>query len=441
MKNLTSKNNRDLNSTQPKARFQRAERQQIELKPLALNQMIPEDDTARLIWAYVEGLDLSALYASIKAVEGGAGRNPIDPRILLALWLYAITESVSSARKIDRECEKNFSYMWLCGGVKVNYHTLSDFRSQNGDILDDLLTQSVATLLHQDLIKLNRVAQDGMRVRASAGSSSFRRKPTLDECLKDAEEHLEQLNKEAEEDASAEDRRTKAAKERAAKERIERIKKALEEREKLAAKKEKRKKGTGDEARASTTDPEARKMKMGNGGFRPAYNVQFGTTAETLVIVGTDVTSQGTDGSLIGPMYDQIGERYDELPEDYLADHGFAQEKDITKLEAAGTKVYMPVKGAYKKIKEGKDPYVPQKGDNEEMAQWRARMGTDEGKEIYKQRTATAEFPNACCRNKGLQQFNVRGLVKVKAVTLLYALAHNIQRTFDLRKKHGLALV
>ena len=441
MKNSTSKNNRDFNSTRPKARYQRAERKQIELKPLALNQMIPEDDSARLVWAYVEGLDLSALYDRIKAVEGGAGRNPIDPKILLALWLYATTESVSSARKIDKFCTKHFSYMWLCGGVSVNYHTISDFRTQHGDILDDLLTQSVATLLHQGLIELSRVAQDGVRVRASAGSSSFRRKPTLDECLKDAEAHLEQLKKEAEEDASAEDRRTKAAQERAARERLERIKKALEEREKLAAKKEKRKKGTGDEARASTTDPEARKMKMGDGGFRPAFNVQFGTTAETYVIVGADVTNQGTDGSLIGPMYDQIGERYDELPEDYLADHGFAQEKDITKLEAEGTKVYMPVKGAYQKLKEGKDPYAPQKGDNEEMKQWRARMGTDEAKEIYKQRTATAEFPNACCRNKGLQQFNVRGLVKVKAATLWYALAHNFQRTLDLRKKHGLALV
>jgi len=441
MKNNTSKNNREFQSTQPKVRFQRAKRQQIEWKPLSLDQMVPEDDTVRLVWAYVEGLDLSALYAQIKAVEGNAGRDPIDPKILLALWLYATVDSIYSARRLDKLCKKHFSYTWLCGDVGVNYHTLADFRVQHGDILDDLLTQSVATLLHQGLIELNRVAQDGMRVKASAGSGSFRRKPTLEECLKTAEEHLEELNKEAEEDAAGEDRRTKAAKERAARERVERIKAALEEREKLAEKKEQRKKGTGDEARASTTDAEARKMKMANGGFNPAFNVQFATATNTYVILGTDVTNQGTDGGLIGPMYDQLGERYGQLPEDYLTDHGFAQADDVTKLEAAGTKVYMPVKGAHKMIKAGKDPYLPKKSDNKEMAQWRQRMGTDEAKEIYKQRTATAEFPNACCRNHGLRQFNVRGLLKVKSVALLHAFAHNFQRTLDLRKQHGLALV
>jgi len=388
--NNTDKNNRKSTSQQPKVRFQRAERQQIEWQPFSLDQLISEDDTARLVWAYVDGLDLSALYAQIKAVEGGAGRDPIDPKILLALWLYATVDGVSSARKLDRLCQKHFSYLWLRGNVTVNYHTLSDFRVQHGDILDDLLTQSVATLLHQGLIELNRVAQDGMRVRASAGSSSFRRKPTLEESLKEAEEHFEELKQAAAADGSAEDRRVTAAKERAARERTERVKAALVEREKLVPKLERRKKGSGEKARASTTDPEARKMKMGDGGFRPAFNVQFATTAETLVITGVDVNNQGTDGSLIGPMYDQLGERYGVLPKDYLADCGFVQLDDVTKLESAGTKVYMPVKDAEKKIEKGDDPYAPKKGDSDEVQQWRERMGTDEAKEIYKQRTATA---------------------------------------------------
>lgn len=441
MKNMTSKNNRELNSQQPNVRFQRAERHQIEWRPLSLEQMISEDDTARLVWAYVGGLDLSALYAQIKAVEGAPGRDPIDPKILLALWLYATIDGISSARRLDKLCKKHFSYLWLCGDVKVNYHTLSDFRVQHEEILDDLLTQSVATLLHQGLIELNRVAQDGMRVRASAGSSSFRRKPTLEQCLLEAETHLEELKQQAEEEGFAEDRRAKAAKERAATERVERIKAALEEREKLVPKMERRKKGSGEKARASTTDPEARKMKMGDGGFRPAYNVQFATTAETLVITGVDVNNQGTDGGLIGPMYDQLGERYGQLPEEYLADCGFVQLDDITKLESSGTKVYMPIKDAEKKIKKGEDPYAPKKGDSEEVQKWRSRMGTEAAKEIYKQRTATAEFPNAGCRNRGLKQFNVRGLVKVKAVSLWQALAHNFQRTLNLRELNGLALV
>lgn len=441
MNTNTVKNDREQKADKPAARFQRAQRQQTQWQPLALDQMIDENHTARLVWAYVEGLDLSALYDQIKAVEGHVGRNPIDPKILLALWLYATIDGVGSARRLGRLCKEQFTYLWLCGDVKVNYHTLADFRVNHVEILDDLLTQSVSTLLHQGLVELNRVAQDGMRVRASAGSSSFRRKPSLEKCQEEAEEHLQELKREAEEDGSAEDRRVKAAKQRAARERTEKVKAALKEREKLVPKMERRKKGSSEKARVSTTDPEARKMKMGDGGFRPAYNVQFATTTDSLVIVGVDVNNEGADGGLIGPMYDQLKERYQQQPTEYLADCGFVQLDDITKLETAGTQVYMPIRHAEKKLKEGKDPYIPKKGDSEEVKQWRARMKTDAAKEIYKQRTGTAEFPNASCRNRGLTQFNVRGLSKVKAVTLLQAISHNIQRTFNLRELNGLSIV
>ena len=170
-----------------KPRFQRAERRQIEWRPLSLDQMLPAEHSARQVWASVESLDLSELYRRIRAVEGHVGRDPIDPKILVALWLFATIDGVGSARRLDRLCTEHFAYLWLCGGVSVNYHTLSDFRVQHVEILDRLLTQSVATLLHQGLIALNRVAQDGMRVRASAGSSSFRRRPSLEECLIEAE--------------------------------------------------------------------------------------------------------------------------------------------------------------------------------------------------------------------------------------------------------------
>ena len=161
--------------------------------------------------AYVESLDLSELYRQIRAVEGHVGRDPIDPKILVALWLFATTDGVGSARRLNRLYTEHFAYLWLCGDVSVNYHTLSDFRVQHVEFLDRLLTQSVATLLHQGLIELNRVAQDGMRVRASAGSSSFRRRPSLENCLKEAEAHLEDLKREADQDAAAEDRRVIAA--------------------------------------------------------------------------------------------------------------------------------------------------------------------------------------------------------------------------------------
>ncbi|MCH7687938.1 MAG: transposase, partial [Planctomycetes bacterium] len=177
----------DHREASPKPRFQRAERRQIAWRPLSLDHMIPAEHTARLVWAYVESLDLSELYRQIQAVEGHVGRDPIDPKILVALWLFATTDGVGSARRLNRLCTEHFAYLWLCGDVSVNYHTLSDFRVQHVEFLDRLLTQSVATLLHQGLIALNRVAQDGMRVRASAGSSSFRRRPSLQDCPKEAE--------------------------------------------------------------------------------------------------------------------------------------------------------------------------------------------------------------------------------------------------------------
>lgn len=423
------------------ARFQRAERKQMEWREFCLDHLLAEDHVARLVWAYVNSLDLTDLYSDIRAVQGATGRSPIDPKILLALWLLATIDGVSSARRLDRLCTQQLPYQWLCGGVSVNYHTLSDFRVHHGEFLDRLLTQSVAALLHQGLVELTRVAQDGMRVRASAGAGSFRRKPTLDKCLQAAKEHLEALKAEPQEDASAEDRRVKAAQERAARERTERLEAALAEREKLASKMERRQKGSGDGARASMTDPEARKMKMGDGGFRPAYNVQFATAAESLVIVGVDVNNSGTDGGQMKPMVEQIEARHGRRPDEYLADGGFVSLSDITQLEKSGITTYLPIMEQEQKWAKGIDPFAPVKGDSEEVKRWRARMGTEAAAEIYRQRAVTAEFPNATCRNRDLRQFNVRGLIKAKAVALWHALAHNFQRTLDLRRKAGLALV
>ena len=420
-------------SGQSEVRVQRAERRQIEWQAFSLDQLLPEEHTARLVWAYVESLDVSKLYETIQTHENGPGRNPIDPKLLLAAWLLATIEGVGSARRLDRLCKEHIAYMWIMGGVSVNYHTLADFRVQNLEFLDDLLTQSVATLLHQGLIELTRVAQDGMRVRASAGSGSFRRKPTLEKCLQTAEAHLEGLQNESDAEPGAEDRRVKAARERAARERKERLQAALVEREKLVPKMERRKKGSSENAQASTTDPEARKMKMGDGGFRPAFNVQFATTTDSLVIVGVDVVNAGADGGQMQPMVDQIQERYDQRPAEYLADGGFASLTDITALEQTGVTTYLPIKEQDQKRAKGIDPFAPVKGDSEEVKQWRVRMGTEAAQSIYRQRTATAEFPNAGCRNRGLHQFGVRGLLKAKAVSLLHALAHNFQRTLDLK--------
>ena len=413
----------------------------MEWREFSLDRMLPEDHTARLVWAYVESLDLSEFYGQIRAVEGHVGRDPIDPKILVALWLYATIDGVGSARRLDRLCREQIAYQWLCGGVSVNYHTLSDFRVKHVAFLDGLLTQSVTTLLHQGLIELNRLAQDGMRVRASAGSSSFRRRPTLEKCLEEAEAHLAALKREAEEGGSSEDRRVQAARERAARERSDRVRRALAELSEVEKKMERRQKGSSEKARASTTDGDSHRMKMGDGGFRPAYNVQFANTTKTLVIVGTGVVNTGSDHGQMEPMMDQVEARYATRPGEHLVDGGFSALDDIEALESSGTKVYAPVKDEEKKRERGEDPFARRKDDSDPVAAWRERMGTDSAKEIYKQRAATAEFPNAGCRNRGLTQFLVRGLEKAKAVTLWHALAHNFHRTLSLRAAAGLALV
>ena len=200
-------------------RLQRPNRDQITLRPSDLESLLPADHRARLVWAFVEGLDLSAFHETIKAVEGHAGRPPIDPAILVTLWLYATLEGVGSARALDRLCDEHDAYRWIAGGVSVNHHTLADFRVTEADLLEDLLVGSVAALLVTGEVTLVRVAHDGIRVRASAGAASFRRRPRLEAALADAEAQVAALKTELDDDPGATTRRVAAARERAARER------------------------------------------------------------------------------------------------------------------------------------------------------------------------------------------------------------------------------
>ena len=411
----------------PRLRY--AKREQAEMRVCSLDELLPPDHEVRQIWAYVAGLDLSAVLAKIKAVEGGAGAKATDPRILFSLWLYATLRKIGSARELDRRCDPDsgeLPFQWLCGGVTLNYHTLADFRTAHGEVLDQLLTNSVAVLLEQELVSMDRVAQDGMRVRASAGASSFRRGPRLQQFLEEAEAQVAALKKELEEDPAAGTRRERAARQRAAEDRERRVRNALEQLPEIEAAK---KAADKDKARASTTDADARVMKMGDGGFRPAFNVQFATDTETQVIVGVDVINSGGDQGKLAPMVEQLEERYDERPKDMLVDGGFAKKEDI-ETGQAGTTVYAPVPAP--KDAE-RDPHTPLENDTPKVAEWRERMGTAEAKAIYKERASTAECVNAQARNRGLQQFTVRGLAKAKAVVLWYVLAHNLLRLAALR--------
>ena len=418
-----------------RARVKRAQRNQVEMQMASLDELLPEDHRARLVWEYVEGLDLSALYEGIQSVEGRAGRDAIAPKVLMALWLYATLEGIGSARELDRMCEAHVAYRWICGGVTVNYHTLSDFRTGHPQVLDELLTQSVATLMHEGLVTLDRVAQDGMRVRASAGAASFRRRKTLQQCQAEAQEQVAALSQEVQTDPGGGNRRQQAARRRAARERSERVGKALKELQQIESKK---KEPDKDKARVSTTDPDARVMKMADGGFRPAQNVQLSTDTGSQVIVGVGVVNTGSDQGQMPPMTEQLKQRYGQVPAETLVDGGFAKKEDIETVSKppGGTTVYAPVQ---KPRTSDRDPHQPLPGDSATIAQWRGRMGTAQAREIYKQRAATAECVNAISRNRGLQQFLVRGLQKVRTVVLWFAIAHNLMRTVALRAQAALA--
>lgn len=401
-------------------------RAQIELRPVDLDSLLPANHPARGVWEFVESLDVSPLDAKVQAVEGGAGRPAIDPRIYLALWLYATIEGVGSARALERLTQQHDAYRWILGGVSVNHHSLSDFRVQHAEYLNEVLTQSVAALMAQDVVKLNRVSQDGTRVRASAGAASFRRRASLERCLQEAKEQVECLRKELEEDPEATSRRQTAARQRAAEDRHRRVAAALAQMPQAEAKKPAAEK---DKARVSTTDAEARVMKMGDGGFRPAYNAQFAVDTETQIVVGVEVSNSGSDQGQLVPMIEQLDKRYGRIPSETLVDGGFAGLKDIEKASELGTQIYAPVA---KPKDTTRDAYVPLATDSPVIAQWRQRMGTPQAKEIYKQRAATVECVNAQARNRGLQRLLVRGLEKTRAILLWFAIAHNVVRSLSL---------
>ncbi len=416
-------------------RLLRPDRHQLGWQAVDIDGLIPADHRARAVWDYVAELDLSAFEAGIRAVEGRAGHPAIDPRILVSLWLFATLEGVGSARALERLCEEHHAYRWLCGGVGVNHHTLSDFRVEHGRALDDLLTQSAGALMAEGLVKLRRVAQDGVRVRASASSPSFRRSSTLSDCVTQARAQLERLKRELDEDPAATSRRQDAARRRAAEERLARVKRAvraakeIEERRKETEKKHPDRGGA--QARASTTDPDARVMHMADGGYRPAYNAQFATDTASQVIVGVEVTTRGNDYGEMTPMLDQLRRRYRRTPRQWLADGGYLDRGDIEGLADRGAQAFVPPMARARG--ESRGPCRRRHEDGPGVAAWRRRMETARGKAIYRERPGAAECVNAQARNRGLSRLLVRGRQKVRAVLLWFALAHNLLRATRLR--------
>jgi hypothetical protein len=368
--------------------------------------------------------------------------------VALALWLYACVEGVGSARHLERLSEEHHGFRWLRGGVPLNHHLLSDFRWEAAAVVDRLLTQGVTALWSAGLVRLASLSHDGIRIRAGAGASSFRRQATLERLLGEVEERIEQLKREIDAEPDASNRRRQAAQARAARERKERIDAALQavralQAQQAVAAAARQRPGDGappadggtspadgkakkvKEPRASTTDAQARVMRMADGGWRPAYNGQVTGDLETGVIVSIGIDTTGSDGGLMAPAAEDVERRYDHRPTRWLADGGFTALDDIAALARKAITVFCPLKP---RRNPKNDPAAPRPGDPPEITDWRRRMVDDAqaGKHGWMWRRGEHERINANLRHQGLQRFNVRGLAKVKAVFMIHALANNL---------------
>ena len=480
---------------EPKPRLKPINRQQMVMRPMDVEELVPEDHEVRAIWELVGRLDLSRYYEEIEAIEGEAGRPALDPRLMVSLWVYAYSKGISSAREICRLSERDAAYQWLTGMEAVNYHTLSDFRVKHQEALDELFTEVLGLLSCEGLISLERVMHDGTKVKACASADTFRREKRIKMYLEAAREQVKRMG----DPRSAEEvtPRVAKARERAIREKQQGLEKALEELGKIRA--SKKMKGEGQEIRVSLSDPEARIMKQSDGGYAPSYNVQISTDAKEKVIMGVGVSQSGSDYGELVAAVDRVESRAGQKPEQVVVDGGFISRDNILAMGERGVDLigsmgegvaqsagqmkrrgvdasfypeafhYDAVSDTYccpagktlrfegQERRPGRTNYryracaadcrgcafrekcCPQNGtkgrtivrgvDAPEVAAFITKMETQEAKEIYRQRGAVAEFPNAWIKDKiGLRQFRLRGLIKVGMEALWACLTYNIKQ-------------
>jgi transposase len=319
----------------PPVRLRRPERRQIAMVVQCPDDLVGPTHPVRMVMAVVEKLDVARFCEPIQAREGVAGRDATDPRLLVALWLYACIRGIGSARELARRCAESAGFRWLCGGVSVNHRLLSDFRTDHGDALDQLFTQVIASLVDKDVVAVSRVSQDGVRVRVSAGASSFRREARLQELLEKAKQHVAELRRQVDSPKyAALSAQQVATRQRVAEEKQKRLQQAIAQLPELQQKQAEAAKRAGHgqrgqqirdkELRVSTTDPEARVMKMPNGGFNPACNVQLATDTQSRAIVGVEVSHEGSDSAgLSEPMRQQVEQRTQRKIQQHLLDGGY----------------------------------------------------------------------------------------------------------------------
>jgi transposase len=407
------------------ARVIRADRAQLRWDMIDLEALLPSDHRARIVWDFVETLDLSELYAAIRSREGEAGRPAADPAVLLALWLYATVEGVGSARELARLAERDLAYQWIAGGVPVNYHGLADFRVGHVAVLDRLLCESVTALINEGLVSLTEIAVDGTKVRASASKSSFKTATKLMQIEEQVEARLAALKAEVESGLQASSRRREAARSRAAREVKERAARARQTLDQIRAEKEESaKKRRVDEAKkkqkseltASLSDAQARYMRFPDGAFRPGYNAQIAVAPKKGIIVSVEMTTRRNDAGLATPM---------PTAEDIAA---------LAEHEAGSVTVYAPVPADRENVTPGtlRNRKSKRAREPESVKEWRSRMASEAGKAVYSLRKLIERI-NADRKNHGFGFMRVRGLAKVQAVALIHALAGNLIAAHRLR--------
>ncbi|MDP1699931.1 MAG: IS1182 family transposase [Aestuariivirga sp.] len=427
--------------TKGKAHVVRPQRSQVGWEMVDIDGLLPEGHAARLVWTFVTQMDLSQFYAAIGSREGDAGRPAADPQVLLALWLYAAVEGVGSARELERLVERDVSYRWIAGGVPVNYHGLSDFRTRHGGLLDTLLTESVTALMAEGLVTFEEVIADGTKVQAAAGKGSYGGTSRLERIGRIAAERMAQLKAEVDADPAASSRRRKASQLRAARELGERAAKAAAALAELQKEKEKRRKTHRSEEegkaepKASLTDPTARYMRFADGSIKPGYNMQIAACGNGLVLA-VMATDRRNDTGLARPIVDDIVGRYGCKPGRLLVDSTYAADDDIVALARDGVMVFAPVPEERAEVKADtlRRRLAKKLNQPQELKDWRERMNTSYGQDVYRRRKRI-ELVNAYLKNRGLGRLSLRGIAKAKIAGLLQAIAHNIMLANHLRTK------
>jgi transposase len=416
-------------------RINRADRRQPAFELVDLEALVPDDHRVRSIWSFVEALDLGVFYDRIKACGETPGRPASDPRVLLALWLYATAEGIGSARAVERLCDYHVIYRWICGGVGVNHALLSAFRIDSGVFLDQLMTRTLAALIEEGLINLDEVITDGTKVRASASVASMRRKPRIEQIEADLAARIATLKQELDADPATAERRCKSRRLAADKARARRVSAALDkfaDHEKEAAKRAETHPGAAaksvpDEPRVSLSDPDARSMRMADGAVRPCYNVQVATASGFIVAI--EPTDRRNDRGLAPQVIKQVERRCGAAPRRLLADLGAMTEADIKGFADShpGMKVYAPPKACAPNAKpESRVRYERKLASQPDcLKDWRTRMQGAEGKAVYKRRSNT-EHAHAGMKNCGFGYMPVRGMTKVRTVCLLQAIVYNL---------------